>query len=394
MFKLFLSLLFCIVLTPSFGQNDQHPYFPGDKIIPGAEQPELYLSLLKKKKIALVVNQTSSSNNQHLLDFLISKKVNVIKVFSPEHGFRGDADAGEKVKNTKDEKTGIAVISLYGDNKKPKPEQLTDVDLVIFDIQDVGARFYTYLSTLHYVMEACAENKKELLILDRPNPNGEYVDGPILDKNFSSFVGIHPIPIVHGMTLGELAQMINGEKWLKDSVQCQIKITPCKNYTHLSSYYPPVKPSPNLPNLLSIKLYPSLCLFEGTNVSVGRGTETPFQILGVPDSLGQGFSFTPKSISGMAKKPLYENKRCTGIYLGSSIITKQIDLYYLILFYNSSKDKTSYFNNFFNKLAGNAILQEQIKSGLSAEEIRKTWVPGLQNFKSRRKNYLLYTDFE
>ncbi len=394
MFKTFLSLIFCLILTPSFGQNDQHPYFPGDKIIPGAEQPELYLPLLNKKKIALVVNQTSTCNKQHLLDFLLSKNVQVVKVFSPEHGFRGDADAGEKVKSGKDEKTGISVVSLYGDNKKPKNEQLTDVDMVIFDIQDVGARFYTYLSTLHYVMEACAENKKDLLILDRPNPNGDYVDGPVLEKPFSSFLGMHPIPLVHGMTLGELAQMINGEKWLKDSVKCNIKITPCKNYTHLSAYAPPIKPSPNLPNYLSIKLYPSLGLFEGTTVSVGRGTETPFQILGVPDSLGQGFSFTPKSIPGMAKKPMYEGKRCTGVYLGSSVAGAQVDLYYLILFYKNSKDKSKYFTSGFNKHAGNATLQEQIKSGLSAEEIRKTWAADLQNFKSKRKNYLLYTDFE
>jgi len=365
------------------------------KLVAGAENTEKYLNDLQGKKVALVVNQTSKIKDEHLVDFLLANKINVFQLFSPEHGIRGDADAGEKVGNEKDTKTGIPIISLYGENKKPKKEQLSGIEIVVFDMQDVGARFYTYLSTLHYVMEACAENKIKLIILDRPNPNGDYVDGPVLEPAFKSFVGIHSIPIVHGMTLGELAQMINGEKWLKDSVQCDIKVISCSNYDHTTLFTPPIKPSPNLPNLNSIRFYPTLCLFEGTVVSVGRGTDLPFQIIGIPDSItNSDFTFTPKSISGMAKKPLYEGKRCVGERLDSNSISRKIDLLYLIKYYNLYPNKEKYFNNFFNRLAGNATLQDQIKKGLSTDEIRKSWQNDLNAFKKKRKKYLLYPDFE
>jgi uncharacterized protein YbbC (DUF1343 family) len=366
----------------------------GLNIRTGAEQIDLYLPKLKGKKVALVVNQTSVIGQKHLLDVLLEKKVNVVKIFSPEHGFRGEADAGEKVASNVDTKTGLPVVSLYGDNKKPKKEQLENVDVVVFDIQDVGARFYTYLSTMHYVMEACAESNKPLLILDRPNPNGDVVDGPVLQPAFKSFVGMHPIPIVHGMTLAELAKMINGEKWLKDSLQCAIETVPCKGYEHKHIYNPPIKPSPNLPNLHAIRLYPSLCLFEGTVVSVGRGTDKPFQIIGVPDSLGEGFSFTPKSIPGMAKKPLYEGKRCVGETMDDVIFMRGVSVAYLIKYYNQSNDKAKFFNNFFNKLAGNYTLQEQIRSGLDKGQIEASWQADLEAFKKKRKQYLLYPDFE
>lgn len=365
------------------------------KLLTGAENTYNYLDDLKGKKVALVVNQTSKIKEEHLVDFLLANKINVLQLFSPEHGIRGDADAGEKVGNEKDAKTGIPIISLYGENKKPKKEQLTGIEIVVFDMQDVGARFYTYLSTLHYVMEACAENKIKLIVLDRPNPNGDYVDGPVLEPAFKSFVGIHPIPIVHGMTLGEVAHMINGEKWLKDSIQCDLKVISCSNYDHNTSFTPPIKPSPNLPNLNSIRFYPTLCLFEGTVVSVGRGTELPFQIIGIPDSItNSGFTFTPKSISGMAKKPLYEGKSCVGERLDSNSINRKIDLSYLIKYYKIYPNKDKYFNNFFNKLAGNATLQDQIKKGLPADEIRKSWQTDLEAFKKKRKKYLLYPDFE
>ena len=365
------------------------------QLLTGAENSEKYLNDLKDKKVALVVNQTSRINEEHLLDFLLTNKINITQLFSPEHGIRGNADAGEKVNNEKDNKTGLPIISLYGENKKPKATQLTEIDIVVFDMQDVGARFYTYLSTLHYVMEACAENKIKLLVLDRPNPNGDYVDGPVLEPALKSFVGMHPIPIVHGMTLGELALMINGEKWLKDSAMCDLKVISCTNYKHKQSFTPPVKPSPNLPNLNSIRFYPTLCLFEGTVVSVGRGTDLPFQIIGIPDSLtNSDFTFTPRSIQGMAKKPLYEGRRCAGERLDTNTIKKEINLYYLIKYYNLYPNKDKYFNIFFNKLAGNTILQDQIKKELSVDEIRKSWQNELTTFKKKRKKYLLYSDFE
>lgn len=360
----------------------------------GAEQPDSYLGLLKKKKVALFVNPTSKVYEEHLLDYLLKRKIEIIKVFSPEHGFRGDAENGEKVLSVTDLKTGIPIVSLYGDNKKPKKEQMAGIEVVVFDMQDVGARFYTYHSSLHYMMEACAENNVKLIVLDRPNPNGDYVDGPILEMEHKSFVGMHPIPIVHGMTLGELALMFNGEKWLKDSVRCNVTVIKCKNYSHTTLYDPPIKPSPNLPNLQAIRLYPSLCLFEGTVVSLGRGTLMPFQVLGVPDTSGKGFSFIPKSIPGMAKKPLHENLVCYGKDLRTAQTKRQIDLSYLIDFYTHSPKKDSFFIPFFTKLAGTKILQQQITTGTSEKDIRLSWQKGIEDFKGKRTKYLLYPDFE
>ncbi len=358
--------------------------------LPAAYTPSTYLPLLVNKKVGLVVNQTSMVGSTHLLDTLIACSIDVKRIFGPEHGFRGKADAGEKINNEIDVKTGISVVSLYGNNKKPFPEQLADIEVVVFDIQDVGVRFYTYISTLHYVMEACAENKKQLVVLDRPNPNGMYIDGPVLDTAFYSFVGMHPIPIVHGLTIGELALMINGEKWLKNDQVCDLKIVKCKNYYHREKYSVPVKPSPNLPNDLSIALYPSLCLFEGTNVSVARGTYFPFQAIGFPDSSYLGFYFTPQSIEGMAKEPIHLGKKCFGIDLRNTKPDYKFTLSYLIDFFKKSKNIDKYFNSFFNKLAGNSQLMQQIKAGMSEEGIRKSWQPELEKYKSLRKKYLLY----
>ncbi|HAR20714.1 MAG TPA: DUF1343 domain-containing protein [Cytophagales bacterium] len=386
-YSFFFSILFL-----TFSCLSQSPTTNNTPIV-GAERPAHYLPLLKDKKVAIIVNQTSRVGKMHLLDYLLSKKINVVAIFSPEHGFRGDADAGELVNSEKDAKSGINVISLYGENKKPKTEHLRGIDIVVFDIQDVGARFFTYLSTMHYAMEACAENKKSFIVLDRPNPNGDVIGGPVLEPQLKSFVGLHPIPIVHGMTMGELANMINAEKWLKDGIACSLKVIPCLKYTHSVTYNPPVKPSPNLPNLQAIRLYPSLCLFEGTVVSVGRGTESPFQVIGVPDSSGEGFSFTPKSIPGMAKKPLYEGKKCVGEKL-DKVQLKGFDPSYLIKYYQISSEKDKFFNGFFNKLAGNTSLQEQIKQGVSKEEILASWQKDIEKFKAIRKKHLLYPDFE
>jgi uncharacterized protein YbbC (DUF1343 family) len=358
----------------------------------GAAQTEKYLPILKGKKIALVVNQTSLINKTHLVDSLLAHKIRIIKIFAPEHGFRGEADAGATIKNETDSKTGLPLVSLYGKNKKPTAEQLKDIDLVIFDIQDVGVRFYTYISTLHYVMEACAENQKTVLVLDRPNPNGEYIAGPILETANKSFVGMHPIPLVHGLTVGELAQMLNGEKWLEGGKTCDLKVIPVQNYTHKTLYTLPVKPSPNLPNQLSIRLYPSLGLFEGTNVSVGRGTDKPFQQLGSPFYKDTTYSFVPKAVPG-AMTPPYLNQKCFGIDL-SKKTAPDFTLSYLINFYKNSKQPEKFFNAFLTKLAGTEELRKQIETGITEEAIRKTWEPALKRYKEMRKKYLLYQDFE
>ena len=363
-----------------------------ERIMVGAEQFDQYLPLLKGKKVGLIVNQTSVVNKTFLLDTLISRGVNVIKIFAPEHGFRGKADAGEKVNNETDSKTGLPIISLYGPNKKPSKTQLGDLDIIIFDIQDVGARFYTYISTMHYAMEACAENNKMLVVLDRPNPNGHYIDGPILQKEYKSFVGMHPIPIVHGCTVGELAQMINGEKWLDTSGICDLKVVQVKNYTHKTSYSLPIKPSPNLPNDQAINLYPSLGIFEGTNISVARGTLFPFQAIGSPNPANGSFTFTPVSIEGMSKNPPHENKLCYGIDLRSEPRASGINLSYIIKMYQASEDKEKFFNNFFKKLAGNETLQKQIAAGKSEKEIKDSWSGELANYRKIRDKYLLYRD--
>ncbi|ABQ07815.1 exo-beta-N-acetylmuramidase NamZ family protein [Flavobacterium johnsoniae] len=356
----------------------------------GADNYEKYLPLLKNKKIGIVTNQTGIlSDKTHLVDFLLEKKIAVQTIFAPEHGFRGTADAGEHIVDGKDPKTGLSIISLYGDNKKPKPEQLAGIDIMIFDLQDVGARFYTYISSLHYVMEACAENNVPLIILDRPNPNGSIVDGPLLEKEFTSFVGMHPIPVLHGMTIGEYAQMVNGQKWLKNGAQCKLTVIPCVNYKRTMPYSLLVKPSPNLPNDQSINLYASLCLFEGTNVSMGRGTEKQFQIYGSPYLTKTNFSFTPKPNFG-AKDPLYNGKECFGEDLTSYPKLTQLELKWLIKAYQNTSDKTKFFNAFFTKLAGTKKLQQQIESGVSEKDIRAGWKKDLEAFLIMRKPYLLY----
>ncbi|WP_298422622.1 DUF1343 domain-containing protein [uncultured Kordia sp.] len=371
------------------------------EVIVGANRTGMFLPKLQNKRVGIVANQTSvifKSENEytHLVDSLVALNVNVQTVFSPEHGFRGKADAGELVKHGKDIKTGLPIISLYGKNKKPYPEQLENLDVVIFDVQDVGARFYTYISTLHYVMEACAEANIPVLILDRPNPNGHYVDGPILEKEFKSFVGMHPIPIVHGMTIGEYAQMINGENWLKNSVKCDLTIIEVENYTHDTFYSLPIKPSPNLPNDQSINLYPSLCLLEATPVSIGRGTEKQFQIAGTPDYFlkRHSYSFTPKPNFG-AKNPKNNGKECHGYDLSQEKRLSEINLKWLLEFYNTHQQHAAdkpFFNknNFFYKLAGTDKLQQQIEAGLTETEIKATWQEGLNAFKKVREKYLIY----
>jgi uncharacterized protein YbbC (DUF1343 family) len=384
-----IFFLITIIQLNSFAQN----------IEVGAAQLNQYLPLLQNKNIGLVVNQTSTIGQTHLLDTLLKLNIKVKKVFAPEHGFRGVADAGEHVKNGIDPSTNTPIISLYGNNKKPKAEQIKDLDILIFDIQDVGVRFYTYISTLQYVMEACAENKKKLIILDRPNPNGHYVDGPILDTQYRSFVGMQQIPIVHGMTVGEYAKMLNGEKWLSNKLQCNITIIPCKNYDHKTFYQLPIKPSPNLPNMQSIYLYPSLCLFEGTDhVSLGRGTTLPFQIYGSPSfPKTLNYQFTPQSLPG-AKTPPQLNQQCFGYNLSEISLTElqknKFTLKYFINAYQLTNNKTTFFNTFFVKLYGKGNLSTQLKNKMTEAEIRKTWQQGLQKFKTIRKKYLLYKDFE
>jgi len=369
------------------------------KIIPAAEQGDEYFPQLQNRNVALVVNHTSKVKDQHLVDYLIDNNIKLSSIFTPEHGFKGTADAGEKVYN--DEYKNIPIISLYGKNKKPKAENLNGIDIIVFDMQDVGARFYTYISTMHYVMEAAAENNIAVMILDRPNPNGHYVDGPIREEEFKSFVGMHPIPIVHGMTVGELAKMINGEGWLKNNLTCNLSVIPVVNYTHNKPYVLPVKPSPNLPNQRSIYLYPSLCLFEGTQMSVGRGTQKQFQVIGHPELPETDYTFTPKSSAG-AKYPKHENKVCQAIDLSTldekSLYKTQseINLKWLISCYNQFPNKAGFFldNGFFDKLAGTKKLKEQIIAGVEVEKIKASWLPELNAFKAKRKQYLLYPDFE
>lgn len=360
----------------------------------GAQRTAEYVPLLLGKRIAVVTNQTGMIGQRHLVDSLLTLKVNVVKVFAPEHGFRGDADAGEHVKSGKDARTGLPLVSLYGDNKKPKAEQLADVDVIVFDIQDVGVRFYTYISTLHYVMEAAAEDGKKVLVLDRPNPNGFYMDGPVLDMKYNSFVGMHPVPLVHGMTVGEYAGMINGEGWLKAGVKCELTVIPSTGYDHTLVYDLPVRPSPNLPNSSSIYLYPSLGLFEGTIVSVGRGTDKPFQCIGFPGCPIGRYTFTPRHMPG-AKEPPYKDRVCTGLDLEeygsfSARQEQRIDLKWLIGMYNDAPDKAKFFTPFFEKLAGTAELREQVVSGMDEVSIRASWADGLARFSKIRAKYLLY----
>ena len=365
----------------------------GQQVLTGAEQASSYLPQLEGKKVGVVGNQTSilpQNASIHLVDYLLEKKVKVVKVFVPEHGFRGTADAGEKVDNSIDPKTGLPIVSLYGNNKKPTAEQLQDLDVVIFDLQDVGVRFFTYISTLHYVMEACAEQGKKLILLDRPNPNGSYVDGPILKKGYESFVGMHPIPIVHGLTTGELAQMINEEGWLGADLKVELTVIPVAHWTHDQAYDLPVKPSPNLPNAQAILLYPSTCLFEGTVVSLGRGTLFPFQVYGYPDSRFGTFTFTPVSIEGMSKTPPHQNQKCYGRDLREISPVPSFTLAYLLEAYQRSGMKEKFFNNYFNTLVGTDELKKQILAGMTEEEIKASWQAGLEEYRHLRDKYLLY----
>ena len=391
-----LALILCLVAPAVLGQKIQTP---AKRISPGADQTALYINYLRGKNIGMVVNQTSVIGPQLIpsVDSLLHLGIRIKKIFGPEHGFRGDASNGASVNDAVDAKTGLPAISLYGNKHyKPTPGDLAGLDLLIFDIQDVGARFYTYLSTLHYVMEACAENNVELMILDRPNPNGFYVDGPVLDTAYRSFVGMHPVPIVHGMTIAEYARMINGEGWLKNHVQCKLKIIKVANYRHSDFYNLPVNPSPNLNTNQSVLLYPSLCLFEGTTLSLGRGTMAPFTQVGHPLFKGiYSYSFTPVSIPGMSEDPPQKNQVCYGVdlknYYTDIIKTDaKFDLRWLLQLYNDFPDKAHFFNAYFTKLAGNETLRRQIEAGKTEQEIRAGWEPALNNYKIMRRKYLLY----
>lgn len=362
-------------------------------LLTGAAQTMEYLPALKGRSVAIVANPTSVIGQTHLVDTLIALRVNIAKVFAPEHGFRGEAEAGEDVVGGLDKKTGVKVISLYGDHKKSTKEDLAGVEIVVFDIQDVGVRFYTYISTLQYVMEACAVNQLPLLLLDRPNPHGHYVDGPVLKKEFESFVGMQQIPVVYGMTIGEYARMLNGEGWLINGLKCDLRIIPLRNWKHSDDYVLPVAPSPNLPNQASIRLYPSLCFFEGTSVSLGRGTEYPFQCYGYPEFNGGTFEFTPVSIPGRAKNPPLMGKLCKGELLqsyGVSTRPDQIRLTWLIKAYSAYPDKSKFFIPFFDKLSGNTELQQQLHNELTEEKIRATWKTDIDAFLNIRSKYLLY----
>jgi uncharacterized protein YbbC (DUF1343 family) len=385
--RIFSVTISLCLLTIGAGYGQVKP-----RVYVGTEQIHVYVPQLKDKRVAVFANHTAVLGRVHLVDILVSLKVNVVKILSPEHGFRGDIPDGDNVADSKDEKTGIEIVSIYGDkNKKPTPAQLANVDVVLFDIQDVGTRFYTYISSLHYLMEACAENNKKLFVLDRPNPNG-FVDGPILESENKSFVGMHPIPIAHGLTVGELARMINGEGWLEGGKKCDLQVIAMTNYTHHDSVSLPVKPSPNLPNDHAIALYPSMCLFEGTALSVGRGTMHPFEFIGHPSLKGQPFEFTPVSIPNMSAKPKLENQVCYGVDLRKVKPERRISLKLLIDLYNQFPDKENFFISYIDKLSGYKQFKEQVKQGMTEEQIKASWEPGLSKYKEMRKKYLMYPD--
>lgn len=390
-FLFLLAFIFGLYDTTNAQQINKNVLKAEDAIV-GASRMGLYLNKLKEKNIGVIGNQTSIFNNTHLIDTLLSEGVNVVKIFTPEHGFRGTADEGALINNSIDEKTQLPIISLYGNNKKPNESQLKDIDILIFDLQDVGTRFYTYISTMTYIMEAAAENNIPLIVLDRPNPNGFYVDGPVLEPENKSFVGLHQVPIVYGLTIGEYALMVNGEYWLSDSLQCDLTVIPMGNYKRNAIYELPVKPSPNLPNWESVYLYPSLCFFEGTIVSVGRGTEFPFQVYGHP-KMNDEFVFTPRQAEGR-RAPMLCDEECHGEYLTDYAHnyrrnTNQINLDWIINAYNQLKGE-KFFNNFFVKLSGTKELQQQIEQGMTESEIRATWQDGLDNYKKIREKYLMY----
>src|ERR1700722_11916103 len=423
----YLSLIFFLLAAAARSQSTAEA-----SIRTGADQLDQYLPLLQGQSVAVFANPTSMVGDAHLIDTLLSKGIHIKKIFSPEHGFRGDADAGATVGNATDPRTGIPVISLYGARTKPTAADLADVDVLLYDIQDVGVRFYTYISSMQRFLEAAIENNRPLIILDRPDPNGSYVDGPVLDTRFRSFVGMQPIPVVYGMTIGEYARLLVGEQWLDPAVTTQLNtihainqsadridsimraqqkrpvnihlngfrliVIPCLNYTHKSRYVLPVRPSPNLPNMQSVYLYPSLCLFEGTAVSLGRGTSKPFQQFGSPSSPQGPYSFTPESTPGAHNPPLL-GQLCYGVDLSQVNVTKETgnrwSLKWILKAYSLYPDKAHFFNgngSSFDRLAGTAILEEQIRQGLTEEEIRKSWEPALSNFKKIRKKYLIYAD--
>jgi len=386
MLKQFTIIFFTFFLqgTISFSQGN---------IQPGAYDIPSYLPLLKNKNVIIVANQTSVIGHTHIVDSLLKRQINILRIFSPEHGFRGTASAGEKIDNSVDKQTGIPIVSLYGNHKKPTAEDLDSTDIVVFDIQDVGVRFYTYISTLQYVMESCAENNIPLLLLDRPNPNGFYVDGPVLKPDFKSFIGMQPVPVVYGMTIGEYAKMLNGEHWLENGDTCDLTVIKCINYTHDLLYKLSVAPSPNLPNMTAVYLYPSLGFFEGTVISVGRGTKYPFQVLGAPFLPKYKFTFTPKSCPA-SLKPKFMGKKCYALNLQkdvAKILTKkQINIGWLVQLSRYAKDKPGFFKKSFNLLAGNAALQKELMKFKSEDAIRQSWQKDLKKFKTIRAKYLLY----
>ena len=389
--------IFIIFFTLFQNLNGQGKILHENDVINGAACLEDYLPLLKNKRVAVVSNITGKIGSTHLVDTLLSLRINVVLIFGPEHGFRGEAGAGEKVRNNKDLKTGIPIISLYGKHIKPTKRDLTGIDVVIYDIQDVGVRFYTYISTMSYVMEACATYNKKLIILDRPNPNGFYVDGPVLESKYSSFLGLHSVPIVYGMTSGEYAQMVNGEGWLPQKKKCDLVVIKVKKYSHEDYYQLPVRPSPNLPNMMSVYLYPSLGLFEGTIVSMGRGTDMPFQILGHPEIKNKNFSFKPKPMTG-AMNPKFNSQICYGYDLRRfgidyAMSLKQVNLLWLEGMYSELGGRREFFEENFDYHAGTGELQKLIKAGVKSDVISKSWKKDIEAFKKIRKKYLLYKDF-
>lgn len=389
-FRKLLLTVFSLILINCQAQTNQTK--ATSSIQTGADQMALYLPTLQGKRVGMVVNHTSRVGLAHLVDSLIARGVTIKTIFAPEHGFRGQATDGEEISSGRDSRTGVMITSLYGNNRKPTPQQMDSLDVVVFDIQDVGARFYTYTSTMHYVMEACADANKPMIILDRPNPNGHYVDGPVLDPKFKSFIGLNPIPVVYGLTIGELARMINGEGWLAGNKTCSLTVVPLKNYTHQTPYVLPVAPSPNLPNQQSILLYPSICFFEGTVVSVGRGTDKQFQVIGSPYTQYGPYTFTPVDKPGAINPPL-EGKLCYGLDLSNATIsTKGLMLNYFFDYFKRASDKSKFFlaTNYIDKLAGTDQLRLQLLAGVSEAQIRKSWQPALDAYKEMRKKYLLY----
>lgn len=398
-----LLLLAVLLLSSSVSRKCSSNITPKEGIVTGADQTDQYLNMLLGKRVGVLANPTTTIGKKHLVDSLLARGIQLVKVFGPEHGFRGNASNGTKVADEKDPATGIKIISLYGKKRKPSAEDLADLDVMVFDIQDVGCRFYTYINVLRDVMEACAEHQKELIILDRPNPNGYLIDGPILDMRFKSGIGQFPVPIAHGMTIAEFAQMINGEGWLPNKAQCKLRIVKVANYHHDMPYTLPIKPSPNLNTQQSIMLYPSMCLYEGVFLNYGRGTQFPFTVVGAPSLKGKySFSFTPVSIPGMSESPLYMNQTCYGLDLRNYDVnqlrkTKRINIEWMIELYNAFPEKEKFFDRSqsnqmgnIDGLAGVAEFKQQIIAGKTAAEIRKSWEPGLSEYKAMRKKYLLY----